>query len=306
MTIFSSVCMSFPFLKSVPVFIVIMVVKGLSIGAMDVALNSWILDLWGQGCNTYMQALHFTFGLGIAIAPMIATPFMGLEPAKANSTESPVSSTASPVSSTEMSINEAIRTDKPTAKPVEHFQLVFVVACIVGIISAVIQLVLIFVENSRIKNLKVEDEQTDEAEDNRLIKSDDSEQMASSTKKLALILGGIVITFYVGMEINSFRFVTAYVHFQGYDVPTSGEAAIYLNTSYAIARFIGIFVSRFMSTDLMAIIHLFMITTGALILAFLAKVSLTWITVALIFIGSGCSVSTNYLIDSFLFTLSIR
>ena len=34
------------------------------------------LELWGQQSAPYMQALHFSFGLGAFIAPLIAAPFL--------------------------------------------------------------------------------------------------------------------------------------------------------------------------------------------------------------------------------------
>lgn len=260
----------------------VMVIEGLVVAAIDVGGNAWVLELWGDECNTYMQALHFSFGLGIAIAPMIITPFMGLEPGKANTTEIPVSST-------EMSINEAIRMDKPTTKPVEHFQLIFVLAGIIGMLCAVFQLALLFFENWKIRQLTIEDNNNEDKEVEEE-KQENQVDEPRSNRMWALGIGFVTILAYVGMEINSLRFVTEYVHFLGYDLVTSGHQATILNTSYAVVRFIGIFVSHFLSTDFMVLGHLSMIMVSAFILVFLSQTSLTWISIALCLFGAGASV----------------
>lgn len=38
--------------------------------------NVWCLDLWGENSSIYFQALHFLFGLGAFLSPLIAEPFL--------------------------------------------------------------------------------------------------------------------------------------------------------------------------------------------------------------------------------------
>ena len=51
-------------------------INGFSIGSFDTAINVWILEIWGQDSGPYMQALHFTYGLGSFVAPLVCEPFL--------------------------------------------------------------------------------------------------------------------------------------------------------------------------------------------------------------------------------------
>lgn len=51
-------------------------VTGLTMGFLDTGGNVWCLDLWGRHSAPFMQALHFCFGLGALVAPLVAEPFL--------------------------------------------------------------------------------------------------------------------------------------------------------------------------------------------------------------------------------------
>ena len=38
--------------------------------------NVLCLNIWGMNSGPYMQALHFSFGVGAFVAPLIAEPFL--------------------------------------------------------------------------------------------------------------------------------------------------------------------------------------------------------------------------------------
>ncbi len=54
-------------------------INGFSIGSFDTAINVWILEMWGEASGPYMQALHFTYGIGSFVAPLICEPFLSKE-----------------------------------------------------------------------------------------------------------------------------------------------------------------------------------------------------------------------------------
>ncbi|GIY85277.1 sodium-dependent glucose transporter 1 [Caerostris darwini] len=66
-----------PWSRSITVLIVLMAGNGLSLGILDTGGNVCCLNLWGKDSGPFYQALHFTFGLGALIAPLIAAPFLG-------------------------------------------------------------------------------------------------------------------------------------------------------------------------------------------------------------------------------------
>ncbi|GFY39101.1 sodium-dependent glucose transporter 1 [Trichonephila inaurata madagascariensis] len=54
-----------------------MILNGFSMGALDTGLNVCVLNLWGKDSGPYYQALHFMYGFGSLLAPLIAAPFLG-------------------------------------------------------------------------------------------------------------------------------------------------------------------------------------------------------------------------------------
>lgn len=284
----ATLVMTVPFLDSWIVFMVIMMALGLTAAIVDVAANSMILDLWGEECNSYMQGLYFSYGLGIALAPLCITPFMGLEPKvlsiESNSTELPV---------TEDTL-ATLRDAKVTVKPLLDFQLVFVLVGICGIIASLAECAMCWIENRKRKHILAKSS----TEQVMSIEMDSPEVMKvpmetcedEPKKKLAIFLGFLIVLFYVGMEVNSLNFVTEFVHFLGYNVETAAQQATIMSSSYAFFRFTGIFVSRFVVTDHMVLGHLSTIVVSALILLFLTQTSLAWISLAIFILGSGCSV----------------
>ncbi|XP_023722663.1 uncharacterized protein LOC111872735 isoform X2 [Cryptotermes secundus] len=53
-----------------------MVLLGMTMGFLDTGGNVLCLDLWGRNSGPFMQALHFSFGLGAFVAPLLAAPFL--------------------------------------------------------------------------------------------------------------------------------------------------------------------------------------------------------------------------------------
>ena len=51
--------------------------SGVGAGSLDNAVNVIVLKIWeGRNSGPYMHALHFTWGLGAALAPLAAKPFL--------------------------------------------------------------------------------------------------------------------------------------------------------------------------------------------------------------------------------------
>lgn len=54
-------------------------INGFSIGSFDTAINVWVLEIWAKDSGPFMQALHFTYGIGSFVAPLICEPFLSSE-----------------------------------------------------------------------------------------------------------------------------------------------------------------------------------------------------------------------------------
>ncbi|KAI0238738.1 Sodium-dependent glucose transporter 1 [Lamellibrachia satsuma] len=66
---------------------------GMSMGLLDTGGNVVCLELWGRQSAPYMQALHFSFGIGAFVAPLVAAPFLSPLPVVFNTTLLPNIST---------------------------------------------------------------------------------------------------------------------------------------------------------------------------------------------------------------------
>eukprot|EP00053_Salpingoeca_punica_P009985 m.89932 g.89932 ORF g.89932 m.89932 type:complete len:535 (-) comp15242_c0_seq2:315-1919(-) len=66
-----------PVCKSVWTVMTVITTQGICMGFLDTGGNVLILLLWGKACGPYMQALHFSFGLGTFFAPLLAQHFIG-------------------------------------------------------------------------------------------------------------------------------------------------------------------------------------------------------------------------------------
>ena len=62
---------------SLGILYVIAVLNGFAAGASDIGFHVWILEMFENGGGPLLQALHFAFGVGTTVAPIITAPFIG-------------------------------------------------------------------------------------------------------------------------------------------------------------------------------------------------------------------------------------
>jgi len=65
-----------PYFQSINVMYVIIFFAGLSAGVIDTVGNVYTIFLWRKKAAPFIQIVHFAFGLGAFISPMIANPFL--------------------------------------------------------------------------------------------------------------------------------------------------------------------------------------------------------------------------------------
>ena len=68
--------LSFGFLRSLWSLLLAFTLNGACLGFVEAGSNVFILHLWGRETAPFMQSLHFMFGSGSLIAPLIAEPFL--------------------------------------------------------------------------------------------------------------------------------------------------------------------------------------------------------------------------------------
>ncbi|KAK2713364.1 hypothetical protein QYM36_009282 [Artemia franciscana] len=65
-----------PWCKNFGALMTAMSLMGAGMGFLDTGGNVMCIDLWGKDSGPYMQALHFSFGAGAFVAPLLAEPFL--------------------------------------------------------------------------------------------------------------------------------------------------------------------------------------------------------------------------------------
>eukprot|EP00054_Salpingoeca_dolichothecata_P022365 m.146474 g.146474 ORF g.146474 m.146474 type:complete len:534 (+) comp24313_c0_seq2:223-1824(+) len=65
-----------PLCSSVVIMGFLVSLQGLSMGFLDTGGNVLLLSMWGTDVGPYMQTLHFSFGVGAFVSPLLAKPFI--------------------------------------------------------------------------------------------------------------------------------------------------------------------------------------------------------------------------------------
>jgi FHS family Na+ dependent glucose MFS transporter 1 len=65
-----------PYIKSAPILLAVFAVNQIGMGALESGTNMFMLHLWGKEVTPFLQALHFMYGVGAMISPVIAVPFL--------------------------------------------------------------------------------------------------------------------------------------------------------------------------------------------------------------------------------------
>merc|ERR1719483_1347931 len=66
-----------PYCPSLLAMYICVFIGGFGSGSLDTGGNVLLLDIWkGRDSGPYMHALHFTFGIGAFLAPVISRPFL--------------------------------------------------------------------------------------------------------------------------------------------------------------------------------------------------------------------------------------
>lgn len=279
-----------------------MFILGLVDSAFDVAVNSLLLDLWGNDCNTYMQALHACYGIGQFLAPFCAAQFLGLQPRSANETANQVANKLFlHFGDPDVEINKY--------KSLTGFRLVFIFSSIAIVLSASCQIVLLIVENrkiSRIISTAKEDKEQDDDDhviessavdthnnninENEALKSHSQE--STGDEKMIFYLGFIILLVYVGLEINTFSFVIQFITYlhpkEDKIVEKAAHQVTIMSGAFAFCRVIGIFVSRFLESEKMVIMHLSILSISSILLLF-SQIDYIFIPIGLFLLGVGCS-----------------
>ena len=76
MSITSLSCAFYPFSPSLIIFLALGIVFSFGNGTLDVAQNTWYIEMWQEHSNSILQLAQFMYGLGTIVAPIIEGPYL--------------------------------------------------------------------------------------------------------------------------------------------------------------------------------------------------------------------------------------
>ncbi|KAI1286378.1 Major facilitator superfamily domain-containing protein 4B [Halotydeus destructor] len=174
-----------PWTNSLVTMLAVTFIGHIGCGMMDNTANVLILYMWGQDSQPYMQALHFCFGLGSLIMPLVVSPFL--------------SGGEVPIEGLESNVTE-IGTECVPENLRIHIPFAMLGSCCL-LMSAV------FVY------LSINHRQTDE-HPSRLSKAEDSVTGLKKdliwTKRIAILLAGLFLFTLLGFEVGMGSFITSF------------------------------------------------------------------------------------------------
>ena len=170
-------------------------------GGSDTAITAWIIELWDEKSGPFMNALHFAFGSGSILAPLIARPFL--------------------------------------ASNNWHLVIAYIICASIITFSGVILALLLF--NRRFHSNEINRVIEDSAQNTAIMPSISEEFSQQSGRHelspvLAVVIstmGCLLLATYVAMEMTYFSFEPTFVQYSRYNM-SEADAAVLSSTTSAV------------------------------------------------------------------------
>ncbi|KAI1290837.1 Major facilitator superfamily domain-containing protein 4A [Halotydeus destructor] len=260
-----SVSMAFiPFVKTITQFHFVQAFYGVSMAALQVAINAFMLEIWKQDSNVYMQILHTFSCVGSVFGPMIAKPYHF---AVLHSPTS-VSTTTTVAPSTDVA--------SPLLTP-------FAIGCVIQMVIALGHVAFFYYAP-----YESEDRDNNEGD------ADSNGGQTEFTNQYyytVLSSAAILLCFQGGQENNSGNYLQTFatnVNTEIDQADASYMASIFF-MAFAGSRFVSIALALKFSTVIMIWIDVILIIVGNIIIFFCATTSVTGLWIGVIVMGIGFS-----------------
>jgi fucose permease len=297
----AAILIAIPFVQTKPQFIMSQVALGIALPGVDVAGNAWLLELWQENANPYMNGLHFAFSLGLTFVPLISKPFLSPENKNQTTDEEGVMTEASVweaeefYSTTEHPFDPSNQTEPLTTKT--RIIVPYSITAGLLVFSA-----LLLVVTSRFVPYKPKRRAQRTTEDDEKYKGHSvslTHHNSYLDTKWLIVLGNLLMCFYTGVEVNIINWLPGYTFYSSMKISKSTGAFMSSVMSFAFAIFRGLSImtaTRISSTRMLQVhFAIVVIGNGLFLLAgFMSSVSLTWVSVVIMGIGMSCMFPTIY------------
>ncbi|KAI1285825.1 Major facilitator superfamily domain-containing protein 4B [Halotydeus destructor] len=247
-----------PSCKSLAQLIANQIAYGIALAAAEVPLNAWILDIWKEKSNPYMQSMHFFYALGSAAGPFLSQRFLS---------------------------NSANSHD--ASSEVSDISIPYYVSAGAAFLACLMQLYLFFaVPRDKMSNsLETElDEVKKMAEP-----SEPPVTLSPTYFRLVVIFGAVVLCFEGGTELNTFNYLETFIVSSELGISHSKGALMNgaMLAAFTLSRFICIILATRMKTITMLYMNLAIIMAGNIIILFSANTSEAALWTGIVILGYG-------------------
>ncbi|KAI1306052.1 hypothetical protein HDE_01056 [Halotydeus destructor] len=265
-----------PWLTSLVTLLTVTFLCTIEGGMIDNSLSVLMLHMWGKEGQPYMQALHFSYGFGAFVAPVLASPYL--------------SGGEVPISGLTRDLATSLNDCNPEALLI-YIPYTIIGACCLGVAS-------VFAYFSCYHRHT-------EEHPSRLVDVDDSAKVNSSVwaKRTVILLAGLFIFSLLGFEIGMVSFITSFA--VSSDLALSEQVGAYMTSLYWLTYtffrlFVIAFINRISITLNITIELIILITANIFLLPFGNSVEwCLWVGIALTGIGmSTVWASTFGLLES--------
>ena len=257
-------------------------------GGIDTGGNVRCLGLWGQFCAPFLQGLHFSFGFGSLIAPIIAAPFLSHEENEL-------------VGEEKLNVLNLLRnttdSNEENQSKIEYAYLMF---GIFAMSTAVFALVLYCIE----RNEKTHTSNERKAKMGNENQNENQLGLSFKYKLIIITLSVTIFLFNIGTEIGFARLLTTFAVY--YDLPgLNKQIGAYMTSAFFIGftffRCAAIFMVHFFGLRVTILTcSVLIVVSNAVLVLFSNSIIGLWIGVIMSGFGTSPLFPTMYvLIDEY-------
>ncbi|XP_054157350.1 major facilitator superfamily domain-containing protein 4A-like [Oppia nitens] len=316
-----------PHLSSLNLLFFNFAVNGFASGGIESSADVWIVEMWQKDCGPYVQALHFVFGIGSIVTPLVVEPYLVEVVAKPdnelvvisnlgqNGTESLVviNNTAITTVLNDSQIITGLNTTlleqtSPIGSEDMFISLVYIPYSFLSVIVAVCGLFLgsLFFYKRYVPPALPKTHQTSHNKThNKTTRTSNKKPtifqklnnafieqlMPTKLILLLIVMCGYLMSVFLSLEWSQFNYFPSFAHFSGLHL--SEKRAAIISTGLAIAftagRAIAIPVSHFVSPKLMIFCSLLILLVSEILFLFFSNNSEIFMWIANILFGLGLS-----------------
>ena len=286
MSITSLICAFFPFSPSLIIFLALGFVFSFGNGTLDVAQNTWIIEMWQEHSNSILQLAQFMYGLGMIVAPIIEQSYLTGDPTTTNVTHNDTLTLfhqhKNNISDNDKNNINISGYDEHTVTGNHRKMLLSKPFAVIGFVefSAIILLMLMHCYKKYEPPMKVENNQSEK----KLFQS-----APKLFKILMITLISLFLSFYCSIEFCHFSYLVSYAQYKM--KMTASDGALLqsvVSASYTGMRAAGALIALKLSSEKMIIIHLAVVICSNIALLFFSY-SRTLFWVFNIVLGAGFS-----------------